>query len=480
MASFRNILGLRERGIISIVGAGGKTTLLFALSHEIAAAGETVLTTTTTKIFVPSEEQSSQVIISAYPQQVLEKARLLTDGQRHVTAGRALIPPENKLAGFTSDDIAELERGNVFRWILVEADGAKHRPLKAPAAHEPVIPPCSQWVIAVVGLDVVGQPLTEEWVFRSHLYGTLTGLKSGEAITEHSVAVALTHGQGIMKGCPPGAARLVFLNKADTTGRREAGRRIAELLKKAEGIRPDRIIIASLREGTETAEWHDLTAGREQEKTAGTISKAPTAGIILAAGMSTRMGKTGTPKQLLEAGGKPLLAWVVEAAIASELARVILVLGHEAGKILAALGPLAGHRRIKTIINDRYADGMASSLQAGLLEVRDEFPSVMFLLGDQPLVGTETINLLLDRFRESDKDICVPMCGGKRGNPVIFSCRHYHEILEIRGDRGAREIIDRYPDAILPAEISDPRCFLDIDNTEDAQKLPALEGRASR
>jgi molybdenum cofactor cytidylyltransferase len=474
MAALREILDLREGGVISIVGAGGKTTLLFALAREIAAAGESVLTTTTTKILVPSEEQSPWVIISAHTEEILEKVRLIPERRRHVTAGRALIPPGNKLEGFASDDIAELERGGLFRWVLVEADGAKHRPLKVPAAHEPVIPSCSRAVIAVIGLDAVGQPLTEEWVFRSRRFADITGLKPGERITEHSIAAVLSHEEGILKGCPPGASRLVFFNKADDPDRRRAGRRIAELLKDEEGTGQDRIIIASLRKGTETAEWQDLTAGRKQEKTAGIITKAPTAGIILAAGMSSRMGETGTPKQLLEAGGKPLLAWVVEAAIESDLARLILVLGHEAGEILAALGTLAEHRRIKTIINDRYADGMASSLQTGLLEVKDEFPSVMFLLGDQPLVGATTINLLLSRFQDSDKDICVPVCGGRRGNPVIFSGRYYHEILGIRGDRGARELIDRHPDDILPVEINDPRFFLDLDSAEDAEKILPL------
>lgn len=272
-ASLRNILGLREGGVISIVGAGGKTTLLFALAHEIAAAGETVLTTTTTKILLPTKEQSSQVIISAHPQEVLEKAGPLLNVHRHITAGRAHIPSQNKLAGFEAGDICKLEEEGLFRWILVEADGAKHRPLKAPAAHEPVIPSCSRWVVAVIGLDAMGQPLTEEWVFRSRLYGTLTGLKPGARITEHSVALALSHEQGIMKGCPPGTSRLVFLNKADTEDRRETGRKIAGLLREAGGIRPDGVIIASLREKREPPEYFDLAAGTEHNKTGNTRSR---------------------------------------------------------------------------------------------------------------------------------------------------------------------------------------------------------------
>jgi molybdenum cofactor cytidylyltransferase len=189
------------------------------------------------------------------------------------------------------------------------------------------------------------------------------------------------------------------------------------------------------------------------------------------------MGKGEGPKQMLEAGGKPLLAWTLEAALKSELAEVILVLGYEAERIQAALGPLAMHPRLKIVENARYREGMASSLQTGLQEVKNRFPSVMFLLGDQPLLGAETINLLLARFREADKGICVPVWGRRRGNPVIFARRYYDEVLAVRGDRGAREIIDAHPRDILPVAINDPRCFLDLDSAADARQLLPLLGK---
>ena len=264
MSSLREIFDLQGGGVVSLVGGGGKTTFMFRLAREIASSGESVLTTTTTKILMPRENQSSQVIILPCAADVLEQAKLLlSSGQRHLTAAGAYIPSQNKLTGFDAGDIGKLHESGLFPWILVEADGAGHRPLKAPATHEPVIPPCSRWVIAVAGLDAVGQPLTEDWVFRSRLFADITGLSPGAKITEKSVAAALSHEAGIMKGCPPGALKYIFLNKAETKERKEAGRAIVLFLRKQIGIRPDRVIIGAVKRGLETFEWYNLSGETE-------------------------------------------------------------------------------------------------------------------------------------------------------------------------------------------------------------------------
>jgi molybdenum cofactor cytidylyltransferase len=203
----------------------------------------------------------------------------------------------------------------------------------------------------------------------------------------------------------------------------------------------------------------------------GGMRKRPTAGIVLAAGMSTRLGR---PKHLITMDGKTLLARVVAAALESELAEVVLVLGYEAERVLTALGSLGREKRLRTVVNERYEDGMAGSLQAGLLPVKEQYPGVMFLLGDQPLIAADVINLLLRRFWSSNKDICVPVQGERRGNPVCFSRRFYGQILDIQGDTGAREIIGRHPGDVLLVEIDSPYFFLDIDRTEDLERLLAL------
>jgi molybdenum cofactor cytidylyltransferase len=199
--------------------------------------------------------------------------------------------------------------------------------------------------------------------------------------------------------------------------------------------------------------------------------KNPTAGVILAAGESKRFGQ---PKQLVKLKGKYLIEWVIDAALNSLLEHLILVLGYEYQKILQALEAKAKQPRLQVVVNNKFRLGQSRSLRTGLLKVGDAFPSVMFLLGDQPMLDAKTIDYMLTQFWQSGKNICVPLLKGKRGNPTIFSRLFYDQLLEIQGDIGARKIIQRNPDQVLYVAISDPMCFFDVDSQRDLKNLEAL------
>lgn len=205
--------------------------------------------------------------------------------------------------------------------------------------------------------------------------------------------------------------------------------------------------------------------------------KQHTAGVVLAAGMSIRFGQA---KQLLKLGNKYLLEWVLDAALASRLDRVVLVLGHEHQKILQALGLKTSLARLQIVINRRYREGQSRSLQSGLTQVHKAFSSIMFLLGDQPMLQAGTIDHLLERFWDSDKNICVPVYRGKRGNPTIFSHALYERLMAIKGDTGARDIISANPDQVLSVEMEDPLVFFDIDSRADLVKLQNLLTKSGR
>jgi len=200
-------------------------------------------------------------------------------------------------------------------------------------------------------------------------------------------------------------------------------------------------------------------------------SETHTAGIILAAGASVRFGQ---PKQLIKLRGKYLVERVLDAALKSRLDLVVLVLGHEYQSILQALGAKVSDPQLEIVINHKYHEGQSSSLKAGLESVRKAYSSVMYLLADQPMVNSTIIDLLLDQFHGSGREIGVPVFEEQRGNPTIFKRSIYEEIMMIDGDIGARDIIAKNAHRILYAKIKDPLCFFDIDSPEDLKRLQGL------
>ena len=111
-------------GVISLVGAGGKTTLMFRMARELSAAAETVLTTTTTRICRPEAAQSAHVVVAARPSAALPALARSLRQARHVTAAAGCIPEGDKLAGYPPESVDAFRAAGLFRWILVEADGA--------------------------------------------------------------------------------------------------------------------------------------------------------------------------------------------------------------------------------------------------------------------------------------------------------------------------------------------------------------------
>jgi probable selenium-dependent hydroxylase accessory protein YqeC len=213
--SLKLALGLKERELIALVGGGGKTTLMFSLARELASCGCRVITGPSTHIFMPREEDTPLVMLQEgranFKVQVLDA--LLKLG--HVTVGRALVNSANKVKGFETGFFSEIFQEEPVHYVIVEADGAKGRPLKAPREHEPVIPDKTTLVVGVMGLDGLGQPLGENVVFQVQRFSEITGLKPGETITERALFSLASHPEGLFKNAPRQASRVIFLNKCD-------------------------------------------------------------------------------------------------------------------------------------------------------------------------------------------------------------------------------------------------------------------------
>ncbi|QBD82479.1 nucleotidyltransferase family protein [Ktedonosporobacter rubrisoli] len=200
-----------------------------------------------------------------------------------------------------------------------------------------------------------------------------------------------------------------------------------------------------------------------------------TAALILAAGSSSRM-EAGRHKLLLPLGDRPVLAHVLTAVLASQARPIVVVLGHHANQVRAAIASYTNRQALVIIENPAYQQGMSSSLRAGLqalLQQHEKLDSAIILLGDQPLVTPSVINGLIGRRQESQKRIVAPLYNGKRGNPILFEASLFPELMEVRGDEGGRSVIARHRDEIASLKLEDTLADYDVDTWEAYQNVVA-------
>lgn len=188
--------------------------------------------------------------------------------------------------------------------------------------------------------------------------------------------------------------------------------------------------------------------------------------IVLAAGEARRMGQF---KLLLPWEGKTILEHVLDNLLQSQVNEVILVLGHEAHRILKKIPT----QKIKVVINTDYREGMSSSLRKGLAAMKEKSTAFLVVLADQPGIRKEIINQLIQSFHKSreKRKIVLPTYKGRRGHPVLFSIQYHEEILRLRGDIGARQILKDHPEHTIEVEIDSDTILLDIDTPEDYNKF---------
>lgn len=187
------------------------------------------------------------------------------------------------------------------------------------------------------------------------------------------------------------------------------------------------------------------------------------AAVVLAAGASRRYG---AHKLLLPVQGQPLIRRTVEQVLASRVEGVVVVLGRDAEAVRQALAGLP----VRCVVNPDYREGMSSSLRAGIEALGPEVEAALIVLGDQPSVGPEIVDRLIESYRNAGKPIVVPSYHGVRGNPVLFAASLFPEIREVQGDQGAREVISRDPGRVLEVAFALP-APRDVDTPEDYEAL---------
>jgi len=203
-----------------------------------------------------------------------------------------------------------------------------------------------------------------------------------------------------------------------------------------------------------------VTRPQPREKPA-TEGNRQIAAIILAAGRSTRMG--GPNKLLAEFQGKKLVRIATEQALASKAKEVIVVTGHQAELVEQALSGL----KVKFVRNPDFAGGLAGSVKAGIAAVAGEADAAVICLGDMPLIDAQLIDRLIEAFAPDRGNlIVVPVAGGRRGNPVLWSRRFFGELMGLEGDIGARHLVARHGEAVAEVPVEGEGAFLDIDTPQ--------------
>lgn len=222
---------LQKNRCVYLIGGGGKTSLMFTLAHALGAAGHSVLTTTSTRIRYPRPEASDRVVVAPFDTGLITRLRAELADRRHVTVAESFRPEEQKLYGFTSDELDGLADSGVADHLLVEADGAAGRSLKAHREFEPVLSNRADLVIVVIGIDCVGRPMNELHVHRASLFCERLGRPPESLITHEDVAAIVFHPEGYLKRVGRDSAVAVFLSKAGTPAAEEQARRLAKALR---------------------------------------------------------------------------------------------------------------------------------------------------------------------------------------------------------------------------------------------------------
>jgi molybdenum cofactor cytidylyltransferase len=437
--------------VVAFVGGGGKTTAMFRLAEELAQKQVRVLTTTSTRIFA-AQIKRAPAHVTFDPQRqssadILPQLETALDKHSHVLLIGQTDEQSGKAFGLPSEIIDYLAAGGHFDVIINEADGSRMRPFKAPAEHEPVIPASTTLVAPMVGLDVLGQPLRDDFVHRAERVSYLSNTPVGQPVTINTIAATMRHPDGGLKNIPAQARVIPLLNKVESHKDLAAARQIAEKLLACPQI--NSVALGAVRQpDSPVAEVYGRVAA-----------------VVLAAGGSSRFG---SPKQLARWGEQSFIERAVEAALASQAEPVLVVLGAEVEQSRALLA----NYPVQIIQNKRWAEGQSTSMQAGLAHLPAHINGVIFHLVDQPAVTPDVIDALIGRYRQTLAPVIWPEFEGKRGNPVLFDRRLFAELAQIGGDIGGRPVLIAHQHEAERVIVTNEGVLLDFDRPQDLANQP--------
>jgi molybdenum cofactor cytidylyltransferase len=438
---------------LAMVGAGGKSSALICLAKELGENHRTVVITTTThlgawQVMAGNEHwmvREDEALDSRgnFPEGIIFITGPLHDDQRYGSLNAKAFAQLYQLA----------EREHLP--LLIEADGARRLPLKAPAMHEPVIPHFVSEVGVCAGLGGLGKPLDGVWVHHPEHFAQLSGLDEGDLITPEAVSRVLMHPLGGLKNIPAQARRILLLSQAETGTQQAQANTIAQQVMQAfHGV-----VIAALPRML--GEGEEASAIPSQQANIFAVHES-IAGVVLAAGGAARYGAL---KQVLLWKGKPLVRHVTQTALEAGLSPVVVVTGAGVGQVAQAIAGLP----VRQVHNPDWQGGQSTSVQAGLRALPPTSGGVVFLLADQPDIPATLVRALVEAHSQSLAPVIAPLVDGQRGNPVLFDPLAIPDLMKLTGDQGGRQIFSQYP--IQYVSWQDRAVLRDVDVPEDYARL---------
>ena len=419
---------------MAFIGAGGKTTSLFGLAREL---GRPTLVTTTTHLGAWQARLADRHVI----------ARSLADledlGEAAVTLVTGPAGTDQRLSSVPPSVLGAL-RGIALAGrldLLIEADGAHQKALKAPGPQEPQIPDFVDTVIVVAGMHGLDAVLNDSTVHRPRIFAQLSGLRPGDPVTSEGVVRVMVHERGGLRGIPTAARRVALLNQADTQQLQARAHGMADGLLQAYGA----VIVANVLDQQVSAIYERC------------------AGIVLAAGGATRFG---APKQLVRWHNEPLVRIAAKTALDAGLSPVVVVTGASSDQVRQAVEGLS----VETIENPKWQEGQGSSVRCGVAAIPNSAGAAVFLLADQPMVTPAVVQALVEAHASEDACIVAPLIEeGQRANPVLFDRETFDRLRALTGDVGGRSIFPDFKIHYVPWH--DAGILRDIDTQDEYNDL---------
>jgi molybdenum cofactor cytidylyltransferase len=450
----REALNVQRGDIVTFTGAGGKSSALFRLGQELAAEGWRVIGTTTTRI------ATSELALAPGEFQIDGPGR----GFRPMAISRALNQHgfiflygqvrRDRAVGVAPEVIEALADSIDSDAILVEADGSQHLPFKAPLPNEPIIPAGTSLVVPVAGFDVLGQPLDDDHVYNPEAMIERYGFPAGGRVKVPWVASVLRDPVLGLKAVPTSSRVVALINKVPSTGfQRGRARMIARLILREPRV--DAVALGSVQTENPVDEVQRRVAA-----------------IVLAAGLSSRMGKS---KVLLPWDGRPIIRVIVDRLKRMRLDDIVVVTGHLARDVGKALAD----EPIRLIHNKDYRTGeMLSSLQAGLRELPPEISACLIVLGDQPQIDGKIVGDVLTAYAEGKGTIVAPSYRRRRGHPILIDRMYWQELLNLPAGGAPRDVINAHAEAIHYINVDTDSVLKDVDTPDDYEQARRGAGLA--